>query len=197
MPSSPLTATALLAEASTVLEQSGYQRIEPSMDLRWPVSTARLFEDPYSIVGLLIYETWGYLRDTWTEAQGCLVELISANVQRSEAKAWDGYLVVLTPASAATQLPQVDQIRYDVTRVRKLVATAEDLSELSDVRRILLPLLPLEPGLSAGASRSAIDIIPELLAEKGIPERFGRAVVEAFRQQDPLVESLHRERSSE
>jgi hypothetical protein len=197
MASSSLTATTLLAEASTLLGQNGYQRVEPSMDLRSPLPTRRLFEDLYSIVALLVYETWGELRDTWTNAQGSLTELISANVRRGEAKAWEGYLVVLTPASAATEVSQVDRIRYDVTRVRKLVATAEDLLELGDVRRILLPLLPLESGLSVGVSRSAIDLIPDLLAVKGTPEEFGRAVVEAFRQQEPLVEALHRARTSE
>ena len=103
---------------------------------------------------------------------------------------------MLTPASAGPEAPIVDQIRYDVTRLRKLVATADDLLELRDVRRILLPLLPLEPGLAASASQSAIDLIPELLASKGTPERFGRALVEAFRQQEPLVEALDRVRVS-
>ena len=197
MPSSSITATSLLAEASTVLEQGGYKRIEPSVDLRWPVATTRLFEDPYSIVALLVYENWGELRDTWTDAQGSLTELISANVRRGEPKAWDGYLVVLTSASAGAETSIVDQIRYDVTRVRKLVATADDLLELSDVRRILLPLLPLRSGLTVSVLPSAIDLIPELLAAKGTPERFGRAVAEAFRQQEPLVEALHKVRTSQ
>lgn len=77
MASSSLTATTLLAEASTVLEKNGYNRVEPSMDLRWPVTTARIFEDAYGIAGVLIYETWRELRDTWTSAQGTLTELIS------------------------------------------------------------------------------------------------------------------------
>jgi len=83
-----------------------------------------------------------------------------------------------------------------VTRVRKLVATGDDLVELGDVRRALLPLLPLDTTLGSSGSESAIDLIPELLAAKGTPERIGRALVDAFRQQDPLVEALDAARRS-
>jgi hypothetical protein len=196
MSSASITTTSLLAEASSVLESGGYQRMTPSRELQWPTETTRVFEDAYSVAALLVYETWGELRDTWTNAQGTLTELISANIRQGEPKAWDGYLVVLTPASSATEASLVDQIRYDVTRVRKLVATADDLLELNDVRRILLPLLPLEASLAERVPQSAIDLIPELLAAKGTPEQFGRALVEAFLQQEPLLEALGRVRTS-
>ena len=197
MPSETTTPTSLVAEATTVLERGGFQRIEPSFDARWPSMPARIFEDPYCIVALLVFDTWAELRDTWADAQGALAELISASIQQREPKAWDGYLALLTPAEAGVQHAEVDRIRYDVTRVRKLVGTGEDLATLDDVNRILLPVLPFAPVLPESAPRAAIDLIPGILEAKGTPLPIAQALVDAFSRHEPLVEALHREISDD
>jgi len=39
-------------------------------------------------------------------------------------------------------------------------------------------------------------MIPDLLAAKGTPEAIARVLVEAFLRQEPLVEALHRIRTT-
>ncbi len=190
-----ITTTSLLAEATSVLESAGFDR-DTSSEFIWPVSTSRVFEDSYSVVSLLVFETWDELRDKWTEAQAQLVEIISGNIGRNEPKAWDGYLVLMTSESAGSELPIANQIRYDISRVRKLIATAEDIRDLVDVRRVLLPLLPLEPSLAVRATDSVMDQIPNLLANRGIPSAVGTALVDAYQNQEPLLEKMHQARKT-
>ena len=82
-----------MAEASSVLETEGYQAISPPDS--WSAST-RLFEDPFGIIAIHVYETWERLITDWPRAQGSLVDLISKHVQRAEPKSWEGYLVLFT-----------------------------------------------------------------------------------------------------
>jgi len=196
MTESSITTTTILAQTTELLERGGYRRFEPNLDSRWPISAVRLFEDPYSIVAVLAYENWRELAATWADAQATLAELISLNIRKGEPKAWDGYLVLFTPTSPGADRSEVDRIRYDVSRVRKLVGSSDDLLELDDVRRILLPLLPLETGLPRVEAVPAIEMIPSILAAKGTPESVGRALVAAFQRQDSLMETLHRLRGT-
>src|SRR6266849_7632510 len=101
-PENLLTSTDILAAASAALALGGSRRIGESISGKI-AGTARIFEDPYSVVQLVVYETWTDLDSNWTDAQAVLVEIISKYVVSTEPKAWDGYLVLLTPASF--QLP--------------------------------------------------------------------------------------------
>lgn len=59
-------------------------------------------------------------------------------------QAWDGYLVLLTPSlQPSSTWTEGTEIRYNTSRVRKLVGTCDDLKSLRDVQNILQPVLPV------------------------------------------------------
>lgn len=190
-----LTTTNLLAAASGLLLSGGYQQVhERSVDDRWHASNVRLFEDRFGIVAIVVYETWRDLLSRWPDAQAALVDLISQNVSSNDAKAWEGYLVLLTLGVGSHS--EVNTIRYDTSRVRKLVATGDDLRILADVERALLPLLPLGDVPLVAEQDSALEMLPQLLERRNIPEEAVRLIVLAFREQQPLLEQLHRYRTN-
>lgn len=144
---------------------------------------------------VVVYETWPALVEGWTEDQGRLVGLISAHMTRADAKAWEGYLVLLTPAVPPEGKESgVEEVRYDVTRVRKLVAAGDELLALADVERALLPLLPITLSTEIEAGASVLDELPGLLQEQGIDREESEALIEAFREQRPLLEAIHQQR---
>ena len=187
-----LTTTRLIAAASNTLLSNGYHQVSVSLG-EFSDSVARVFEDEYGIVAVLVFETWSDLRNKWPISQDLLVSLMSQHIRKTEAKAWEGYLVLLTPSTPGSDAQlQADQIRYDTLRVRKLVGTGDDLQELSSVERVLLPVLPLKT--SAGTTReesSLLSILPTSLARKGIPEEATRFLVRAIREGRSLLEALH------
>jgi hypothetical protein len=192
--SSSLTTSTITAQATLLLEVNGYRRLEERRVESLSTLGARLFEDAYGIVALIVFETWAQLWQRWPDAQDGLVELISANLSRSDAKAWDGYLVLLTPSAPPKESNQLaEEIRYNTSRVRKLVATGDELHLLTDIDRCLSPLLPLELDVSGETRGSALDALPALLDAKGVSERLGSALVEAFQRQESLFERLHKE----
>jgi hypothetical protein len=189
-----LTTSQLLAAVSERLDSGGYTRISP--DEGW-TSNVRLFEDPYAIVAVLAFETWDDLTEGWPDAQGVLVELISAHLTRPEPKSWDGYLVLLTPGvPPSTARSQLAAIRYDTNRVRKLVAAGDELRTLDDVEQALLPLLPLEVESQVESAPALLERLPALLAERGIDVRAARAAIDAFASNESILERLHQYRSS-
>ncbi len=141
------TSTDLIAIASQVLAGGGYQQIRGRFS-EWDTSTSRLFEDEYNVVGLVVFDTCGELLRAWPDLQGSLVEVISRHVGQGESKSWDGYLVLLSPGFAASEDVAIEAIRYNTTRLRKLIGTGEDLQDPMGVERVLRPLLPLESGAS-------------------------------------------------
>jgi hypothetical protein len=187
-----LTATNLLAAAERALIDGGYQRVPESVLGTWSRDSVRVFEDPYCIAAVAVYETWNELSVGWIQLQEALVELISKFWSRSDAKAWDGYLVLLTPAAPASRL-DADAIRYNTSRVRKLLASGDEVRLLADVTRVLAPLLPLEPALGP-SEETALALLPRLLGQHGIDEDAVRALIAAFERRDLLVEALHARR---
>jgi hypothetical protein len=185
-----LTPTDIIAAASQVLTSAGYRQVnDPST--QWDSVTSRLYEDEYNIVGIVVFDTCGELLQAWPDLQGSLVDLISKHVGHAEAKSWDGYLVLLTSGVAPSEETEIEAVRYNTTRVRKIVATGEDLRTVTDVERVLRPLLPLSDNRTAMDNASALDVLPRLLAEQGIAQDTTRVLVEAFRSQSPLIERLH------
>lgn len=184
------TPTDLIAAATRTLQDGGYRQISEGVP-GWNSQATRLFEDAYSIVGLVVFETCGELLRTWTDLQGSLVDVISQRVGREESKAWDGYLVLLSPGMAPSEESELESIRYNTDRLRKLVATGDDLQSVTDVERALRPLLPLTiQGASLG-QETALDLLPKLLSSQDIPEETTRALVKAFREQSSLLETLN------
>ena len=190
--SNPHTVTTLVAEASDILKRAGFRAVDPSKTGTWRATEARVFEDAYSIVCIAVYETWGSLSSLWSDDQASLVELISKHFTRSEAKAWDGYLVIFTPSVVpANARQQAVNIRRNTTHVRKLLAAGDELSSADVVRRTLLPLLPLESQVVQRA-RNVLDTLPPLLASHGVDEEATQIAVDAFVEQRPIIEAIHR-----
>ena len=189
-----ITATALVAAAAELLEEAGYERVRLTTNALRLSHTARMYEDQYGVVELVVFETWADLASNWLDAQAALVDLISRYCERGDAKAWEGYLVLLTPGVAPMHARHdVELIARDTVHVRKLIGTGEELASPSDVRRILLPLLPLQAFDALAEPRSALDLLPELLARRGIPEESSRVVIQAFLEQENPVEALLRD----
>jgi hypothetical protein len=123
--------------------------------------------------------------------QGALVDVISRHVGAQESKSWDGYLVLMSPGIAPSESAAIEQVRYDTTRLRKLVATGTDLKAAGDVERVLRPLLPLRQEQVEVGRGSVLDLLPKLLKDRSIPEEVMQILVDAFRDQSSLLERLH------
>ena len=189
--SAPFTVTTLIAAATSVLEDAGFEAVESSRVNQWRAIAARVYEDAYSIVCVAVYETWAELASGWTEDQGALVDLISKHFSRTEAKAWEGYLVLLTPSIVpASERMRTVEIRRNTLHLRKLLAAGEELQSLDDVGRTLLPLLPLEEN-AALEPRNILDALPGLLARHGIDEEATKAALVAAQDGHPIIEYLH------
>jgi len=195
-PSSLLTPTNLIAATANILEGGGYQSIRKGFP-EWSTISTRLFEDAYNVVGVAVFTTCSDLLLSWADLQGSLVDVISRQVGRTENKAWDGYLVLLTAGIAPSGDLDIEAIRRDTKWLRKLVATGEDLNDASDVERLLRPLLPLRTEQGSISQDSALDLLPDLLAESGIGRDTTRVIVKSFIEQKPLMEALHRSRGSQ
>jgi hypothetical protein len=163
----------------------------------WSTTSTRLFEDEYNVVAVAVFTTCAEMVRSWPDLQGSLVDAISRHVGRAESKSWDGYLVLLTAGIAPSGESDIEAIREDTARLRKLVATGEDLNGASDVERLLRPLLPLRTGLGPIRQESALDLLPDLLAGRGISRETTKVLVTSFIDQKPLMEALHRHRGSE
>lgn len=163
------------------------------MPTEWDQSSEQLFEDPYGIVHAVVYETWTDLSARWADAQGRFVELLSQHLRRPEPKSWEGYLVLLTPGSPlAASAPDVTRLRYDTTRVRKLVATGDDLDSIEAVKRTLLPLLPLPDVAPQEVEGGIINKLPELLTGHGVTAADAQTAVDAYLDNESILELLHR-----
>ncbi|AOS46428.1 hypothetical protein Verru16b_03534 [Lacunisphaera limnophila] len=184
------TSAELMAVASETLMAGGYRRIEGRFT-DWDTSHARLFEDKYNVVGVAIFDSCTELLQSWPDLQGSLVEIISQNVAQTESKSWDGYLVLLTPAVAPSESAQLEHIRYDTNRIRKLVASGVELKLPGAAARVLRPLLPLNEGVSVPAPASVLDLLPDLLARSEVPRNATEAVLKAFKTQAPIMDQLH------
>ena len=190
-----MTTTDLIAASTSVLEAGGYQSIREGFP-EWNTTSTRLFEDKYNVVGIAVFATTAELLQSWADLQGALVDVISHYVGRSENKAWDGYLVLLTAAIAPESDHNIEEVRSDTTRLRKLVATGEDLAAPGDVERLLRPLLPLRDQQGSIGQGTALDLLPQLLKEQGIDESTTKGLVKSFIEQEPLMEALHRTREA-
>ena len=138
-----------------------------------------------------MYETWRELSSLWVDDQAILVGLISRHFSRNDAKAWEGYLVLLTPSIVPTAERQVAvDIQRDTVHLRKLFAAAGELPSVDAVRQTLLPLLPLEQN-DALKPRDALDSLPSFLVQHGVDEGATRTAIRAFLDQRPIIEDIH------
>lgn len=188
------TATTLLAATTEFLGTAGFRPVTPGGSLDWGSSHVRLFEDPYSLAAVVVYDTSQELFNRWPDAQAALVNIVSERLVKTDAKTWDVYLVLLTPAfidDAAGH--DANSIRYDTSHVRKLVAAGDELLTLDDVKRAVLPLLPVSPVVLA-PPRDVLEQLVEALADRGIERGDVERVVNAFETNKPLIAALKQER---
>ncbi|MFZ0169309.1 MAG: hypothetical protein WAL64_07785 [Candidatus Dormiibacterota bacterium] len=184
-----MTTSQVMTAATATLVDGGYTAVPAPAE--WP-STARLFEDAYGIVAVHIYDTWQQLVDGWPIAQGMIVDLITEHLHSPEPKAWDGYLVLLTGGSLSpSERSAAGGIRYDTNRVRKLVATGEDLETLDDIRVALLPLLPLVFETPDTKAIGVLDQLPSALAGNDISIETVQIIVDAFTHNESILERLY------
>jgi hypothetical protein len=186
----PLTSTSLAAAAADALERAGY-KVAPTHGA-WQANWGRVYEDPYSIAAVAVFETWEALQEQWLALQSALAGLIAENLAKAEPKAWEGYLVLLTPSIVPSEFQgEATDIRRNTQHLRKLLGTGDEMTTLSDVDRVLLPLLPLPAAEGPEASASALALLPSILSERGINRAAVETVVQAFTSQQPLLERLH------
>jgi hypothetical protein len=189
-PAPSTTESELILVASDALIRGGYRRIESRFP-EWDTPTSRLFENEFSVVAVAVFGTCSDLLDTWPSLQGSLVELMTRNVSQTESKSWDGYLVLLTPAVVPSELVHIEEVRYDTSRVRKLVATGDDLRAVGGAERVLSPLLPLGADRVSDGQESVLDMLPGLLARAQVDTELTKVVVNSFLEQAPMMDRLH------
>ncbi len=187
-----LSATQIMAAASSILVRGGYRQAQAGLGDEWTDESARLFEDPYSVVAVLVFPTWAELKDRWTQAQASLVGVITQSISSADPKVWEGYLVLLTPSTAGPDRATLDSVRRDTSRVRKLVATGEELRHLLDVEQLLGPLLPLDVNHAQKmVPEDPLNYLPSLPALGNVPREAIKVIVDAFRYQQPMLDRLH------
>lgn len=187
-----LSGTQLLAAASQVLASSGYAGAPMPSEDSAQAYASRVFEDRYGIVAVCVFNSWGSLVQDWPVAQGQLVALMSETLRRPEPKAWEGYLVLMTPGLMPLgDRTLINRMRADTNRVRKLVADGDELSTLEDIRTFLLPLVPLEMDESLSGGKDLLESLPELLQEQGVLPRVTEIALQAFAENASIFQRLH------
>jgi hypothetical protein len=187
-----LTTTGLLAAAQNALLEANYTLVDVPIDHPSLSDRARILQNRYSVVMVATFETWETLVDAWPDYQNATVELMSLFLRQGDAKAADGYLVLLTPSPVpAGEMSRVNRIRSDTSRLRKLLGTADDLRTISDVRKVIAPLLPLFIRSGDGAGGSSLDSLPRILEQHGVEAAATRVVVDAFKANTPIMPRLH------
>ena len=191
-----LSGSQLMAASARRLQLSSFDQVADTEDEFG--TQIRIFENPLSIVGVAIFETWSQLEARWPAVQGRLVEIMSLNFARTDPKAWEGYLVLMTPDDSPLNQLSIDRIRRDTSRLRKFVATGSDLENLAAVDAVLLPVLPIgfpsirreAEGIVLREAEGILDRLPSLLARHGIDEQLSTDVIEAFTANRSLVEAI-------
>ncbi len=188
---SPFTVTTLVAAAAEILEEASFRAVGSSATSTWKATEARVYEDAYSIVCIAVYETWTDLSSLWEDDQANLVGLISKHFTRTEAKAWDGYLVLLTPSVVPTDAHQeAIDIQRNTLHVRKLFAAGDELETVNAIHRTLLPLLPLKVQ-EVHRPSNVLHSLPPLLASHDVDEEASKTAIAAFLEQRPIIEAIH------
>lgn len=188
---SELTQSQLESGISEIMQSSGYSEV------RSDVGTVldRVFEDEYGIVALAVFPDWSSLETRWPDAQGEFVDMLSEVLDRSEPKAWEGYLVLVTLESVTWDASRVlASIRRDINRVRKLVITGAEVPSLSFLSAALLPVLPIESREQEIPSGNLLDALPITLEQAtGVEPRVTVSVRDAYLENETLMEAIHRE----
>src|SRR5437773_585457 len=179
-----LSETQLLAAAGELLSNGGYREVSSERLELFRPDKARVYEDLYAVVCLVVFPTWTELSSKWEDIQADFVELLSKYLVRADAKAWDAYLVLLTPAMALEQWHEAEEIRQDTTRVRKLVGTGEDMRSLGDVGTLVSSLLPISSVQGVTDKTQTVwSLVYQTLEKKGVRQDTVQSLVRAYEEQ--------------
>lgn len=185
--------TELLAAAREVLIKNAFAEVKNHRLPEFDSSFCCIFEDAFSLVTIVYFNTWGDLVRGWKDAQASFVELISRHISREDRKSWEGYLLLwTTDLVPTTDTDKVQQIEYNTGRVRKLVSTGENLPQVADVAKVLLPLLPILPeSFGKASNESVLARIPSLLQSEQLSQEKLQAVIDAFDKNESILETIH------
>ena len=187
-----LTTTGLLAAAQDALLEAGYKLVDIADSQPSLHDQARLLQNQYSVVMVATFETWESLVESWPDYQSATVESMSKFLRRGEAKASDGYLVLLTPSPVPIgEMAYANKIRSDTSRLRKLLGTADDLRTISDVPKVIASLLPRSVQPGDGSGDNSLDALPRVLEQHDIEPAATKVVVDAFKANAPIMQRLH------
>jgi hypothetical protein len=194
MTNDALNETQLVATTNDLLVSAGYAEVAEDRIGPLRSSSSRLYEDEYSIVCVTVLPTWAELVRSWTDIQAALAELLSGYLKRTDAKSWDGYLVLITPSLAFEHWSEIEDIKTDTSRVRKLVGTGDDLKSYADVETLLSPLLPVYPSAATpqAVDRDPWSLVKRSLVSRGMELKVVNAVIRAYDQQRNLMEALRK-----
>ena len=158
-----LNETQLLGAAGELLKLAGYKEVSGEQLGSLNFSKARLYEDRYAIVCLVVFATWAELAAAWADIQADFVQLLSKYLVRADAKTWDAYLVLLTPAMASDQWRET----------------------------LLSPLLPIAFARVIGDKTQTVwSLVYQSLEKKGVGRDAIEALVKAYEEQRNAMEAL-------
>ena len=188
-----ISRTALLAELESIFGNHGYKTAKAQTN--WPPVKEILLvaEDEYGVVAVSIFESTTELIERWTEAQGETVELFGNAISHTDAKWWEGYLILISLGQTigADEKACLDEIRRDTSRIRKFVFTGSDLTSINSISRLVSPLLPMSPDFGASTpSTESVDEFYKEVAGQRIEQQALEVVLETYRKGDSILQSL-------
>lgn len=189
----PLSAVQISEAAKKLLLDADYHVVlEQALMGESSPAPQTVYEDKYGIVAVAVFDSWRSLRMRWPESQSLAVELISQSFSRRDPKAWDGYLLLFTPDVVPDeQLPMLTEIRRDMTRLRKLIASGNELEDIASVERAMLPVLPLKSGMGFGSTTTILSRLPELMEAYGVDPSEIVTMRDAFLDGRSPIEALY------
>ena len=195
MSESTLSPSAVAEQITYVLLESGARLISRSYYNSWP-DRACAYEDEFAVVAIWPYDSFSELADQWLVAQDAMARLVSTNIVSPDPKAWDGYLILCTSDRVPVHLAaELNSIRADTRRLRKLVVTGDDLrDELTDlgtqVRRAIAPVVRLRIDVADAHTDPLATITDRLLGTEEFKEDL-QTVLNAYARGESTVPALH------
>jgi hypothetical protein len=108
-----------------------------------------LFEDENLLGAVAVFDSPDILLSNWSSVQQSFLESNAPHLRRAAEKSWNCYMVLLCPEPIAKDLESsLAVIEEDFASTRKIARCG--LSTKEDVRRALLPLLPLQQVVTVG-----------------------------------------------
>lgn len=187
----------LVSIIDTVLTHAGFDRLASQLTNRsdW---LSNVYEDSLCFVAVSLFSDVDALIRDWQSAQEELTSLLQRYPAHIGAKAWDGYLVLVTPDRLSSlTVAEITAIRSNTKRLRKLVLCDEDTIDsdrksdlIARIARGLSPVLPL----TLPTKRHYVNPLGSLadrLKVAGLTSGQIASVVDAYNSGMPIMSALH------